>query len=62
MMAKFSISTGKKWRSQANTMTKRSKKASPVFLEYKLWQDKLKDFLGKEDSNLLPSDIPLCCC
>ena len=38
-------------------MTKRSKKLSPVFFEYKFWQDKLSDFSRKEDSNLLSSDI-----
>ena len=40
-----------------NYNDKTLEKLSPVFFEYKFWQDKLSDFSRKEDSNLLSSDI-----
>ena len=53
---------GKKWRSQPITMKRRSKKVRSAFSVSKFWQDKLSDFSRRDNSNLLPSGIPLCSC
>ena len=54
--------SGKKWRSQPITITKRSKNVRTVFFVSKFWQDKLSDFSRRDNSNLLPSGIPLRSC
>ena len=62
LMGKFSISAGKKWRSQPIKMRKSSKKVRLVFFVSKFSQNKLSDFSRRDNSNLLPSNIPLCSC